>query len=250
MKRSILAFLFVLSILFNVFFVLGAAVKSRPAVADEPQQSDLVQRVADRLQLTSEQQWMFSELRENFENETAVLSQHIALVRGSIAAELEAGDSPNLERLRELAEREAELHKQRRLAGAQMFKEFVSVLTQQQREKLGHRIGPARSGPGMRPLDLNRFDTNKDGTIDPDELEAAQSRFNERCQELHRGRPDWSRRFDINQNGQLELDEQKAMREAIRNRHERGPGPGEGRDGRRSPRHDDSRPAAPGQSEN
>jgi len=213
MNRSILTLLLGLSIIFNVFFIVGARTW-RPS---DLEQTD-VKEVADVLALDTRQTDVFRSMRQEFKTEVAVLSQQIHRVRSMIAEEL-ASEQPDTTRLRMLTEQETALQAERHAVSTSQFTEFIGMLSPSQRRQLGRRLmGPHDMGHPPRELErmaIERFDLDGDGLLDEEERKAARefSRQMHKSRKAHRR--ELEKRFDLDGDGRLSPDEQEALREHL-----------------------------------
>ncbi|MHC4990907.1 MAG: hypothetical protein ACYTGC_07990, partial [Planctomycetota bacterium] len=214
MKRQLLWLALAMSVLFNVFFAAGylqARAQARVATDD-----DVATRVAGVLDLDDRQRAAFGEMHRSLNEEAAVLDRGIALTRQELIAELQR-EQPDLDRLRGIVDREAELHRQRREAGAPYLREFVRLLSRDQRRRLAGCFGEQgrdRHRRHERWL-LERFDANGDGVLDEQERAAARSNWEERKRERER---EMMERFDVNSDGRLDEAEEATLREWMQNR--------------------------------
>lgn len=302
-----------LSLVFNVFVLVGF-VQSRaanqqqrrpdefqppgpqPGVPPHEPEETVVKRVTRELKLDDSQQKSFADLHARQRAQALVFDASMAIIRQDMSDEL-AKDSPDPQRLRTLIGQEADLMRERRVTGAELMSNFVSILKPEQRKTFARRVGllppPGPDEPrgprgpegrgqlggdggpgagpdgreprgGQRPPDregdrrpndrrfnpgpeiMRRFDENKNGRLDPDEMQAARQELEARRREFRGGgdrgpdqpgdrgpggppgpggprevieafgisitAPLW-RWFDVNNDGRLSDDEQQAMRE-------------------------------------
>lgn len=222
MKSRIPLILLALSLAFNAFVVVGfvrgrgAPTPPPPPAAGGESVDAVVRRTSRDLKLDEKQSKVLADLYTRHHEQAGVFDDSLSFIRQDMGAEL-AKESPDLDRLRALAGQEADLLRQRRLAGAELYHSFVDVLTPQQRKILGGRVGrgpgpgPGPGGPdgprgegrepgetgepgGMRgsrswlpPAEmLRRFDANHNGKLDPDEAEAARKNLEKRRGEFFR----------------------------------------------------------------
>jgi uncharacterized membrane protein len=188
MTRRLLIAALVVSVLFNVGFMIGRA-QSRQAVDAGAAYADSVDLVAEQLDLSPEQRTQFAALRQDFAGEWEALQAQQALLRQELAEQF-ASDTPDMDRVEELMQQGMELHRELRQAGAERFREFAGKLNPQQRERLGRMMRRHRPPPfnGHDPWrKLKAFDRNDDGVIDEQEKQAAWQRLKER-------RRDWPER--------------------------------------------------------
>jgi Spy/CpxP family protein refolding chaperone len=207
MTTRILAALLALSVIFNIFFVIGT-------LGHSPERESMrrLQRIANDLELNPQQSNRLTELRTSFNGQAAILQNDLHRVRQEIASELDA-ESPDLDRVRALMQEEGELAAARRASAARHFGDFIDLLTPEQRHMLGRRFEPSRrGGQGLPPETIARFDSDGDGTLNEAEHAKAHAEMRQH-QERRRGwREEARRKFDVNQNGQLEPEEREAMR--------------------------------------
>jgi len=217
MKRQLIWLILAMSLMFNLFFIAGyMRSQSIAARADSPDAvADLVTR---ELNLSDSQAAVFTDLRSSLKKAAAEYDDSIALAQQDLVDEL-ARDEPDLDNLRDIIDRQADLHRQRRLAGADRFGEFVSVLSTEQRRNLSGRLGRGPFGKHRQRRMLDQFDTNKDGKLDEQERAAAREFENSRRAERERNRrAELIKRYDINGDGELDESEQAAADEFERQR--------------------------------
>lgn len=200
MTRRLLLATLLVSLLFNVGFIIGR-VQMRQATEPAEARADTVELVARKLELTPEQRSQFAELRRNFADDWQDLQAQAALVREELGEQL-AGDSPDMERIEQLLTQGMDVDQQLRIAAAERFREFAAELTPEQRERLGRMMQRHRPPPfnGHDPQErLQRFDVNRDGVIDEDEKAQAKRYFEQSRRdwgERRRGDDDWRRAED------------------------------------------------------
>jgi Spy/CpxP family protein refolding chaperone len=175
----------------------GAPPTTQPtlgALDDEAQK----RRVARELGLDDSQVAAFAELQRRQRQLSSLFADSAAVIRQDLATEL-AREEPDLDRVRALVDQEAELGRQRRRSGADLYGEFVAVLTPQQRQRLGARFAPPPA-PGQPSQQPGR----SQGRSQPP-------------QQKQRGAisPELIARFDRNNNGRLEVDEMQAARREL-----------------------------------
>jgi hypothetical protein len=218
MSRKSLLIALGLSLLFNVFVLVGFVTKSEAPASSSTSTSDnkpSVSKVASELQLTDDQAKLLAELREDHRQQATVFDESLALVQQGMVAELRK-ENPDLTKLRSLVEQEAELYRQRRLAGADLYGKFVGKLDPQQRRKLVGRVPHGPHGPIPRVI-MERFDRNHNGRLDPDEYQDARQEMEKRRRDTMHGAPpprmpSW-RQFDANHDGIMDAQELAAMDE-------------------------------------
>lgn len=214
MMRFLLGLALALSLLFNVFFAVGYA-RARAEVRLANDNGNGVTRdVARELQLDDDQKQVFRELRSRIEQERAVLNDSIALAREELSMEMQRAE-PDPAQLDTISDRIAELHRQRDLVKFQCFREFVDVLSPEQRQRVTRHM---HRGPGGRPpweeKMRKRFDANGDGVLDDDEKAHAREMIQKRM--MHRKK--MHELYDLNGDGRLDRDERSKMPEEHRRR--------------------------------
>ena len=240
-KFRLVVALFALSLIFNIFFVIGA-------LGHRPPRGQLAEitQAAQELDLDSRQSSRFGELRAEFRAEAALIGQELHQIRQKIAEQLDA-ESPDSEQLAELMQRESELISQRRRTAKQHFGHFVDILTPSQRQDLGHRMHP-KHGTNERPADppqvVAQFDADGDGKLNDEERSEAHQAMDRRRERNYRRRAEMREHFDADGDGQLSPQEREALRAWLLDqglgspRNEGGPRGGPPRRGdRRPPRH-------------
>ncbi len=180
MKPNLVFLALVLSVLFNVFFIAGYARARRDAARDV---TDVVGRELD---LDDAQSALFNQLRAAGHDDAEMYRDSISLVRHELVDELDRPDG-DARRLAEIVEREADVHRQWKLADASRLAEFIESLTPEQRHAMRLRIRGTGNGdhPARR---IRRFDTNGDGVLDDEERRAGQVRMRARRAEHWRQR--------------------------------------------------------------
>jgi len=210
MKRTtVLWALLGLSLVFNVFFVIGALDRDhRPRPA-----ADIARVVAD-MDLDPQQQQRLEELRTGFRAEDTLIRQQVHEVKQAIAAELDA-DEVDADAMRDLMQQEADLIAARRATARSRFGQFIDLLTPEQRQELGRRMhtGTGLSPPPPAPPHLvAEFDRDGDGRLDESEREEARQSVAHRNERQGHWRAELRDKFDTNENGRLEPAEREAMR--------------------------------------
>jgi len=237
MNKSTLTFLLCCSVLFNVFFLIGALQWRPDSPSANPRMATLNHVVAE-MELDEEQRKAFETMRSGFESESAVINHRIETTRSSIAAAL-AAETPDLEQIDALIRQEATLQHERRRAGSERFEAFLTLLNQDQRHALGQRMKsfrPKRGEGGHRMLE--QFDKDRDGQLSADEQQEANEFTERRRRERDEKRNKLHDRFDDDGDGFLSPQEEEQMQEFLRSRPRRGgrphggpPHQGEGRGG-------------------
>ncbi len=207
MKFRLLVVLLALSLIFNVFFLIGA-------LRHPPRRSPMAEltRVANQLRLDDRQAERFGELRQDFREEVGILSEELHQVRQAIRETL-ASDAVDSELLDELMATESTLIAKRRQLATGHFGRFVDLLTPEQRSELGTQLHGGRSeGHRDPPHIVDRFDTDGDGTLNEAERHEAHKHMEERRTRHEHRRDELRKKFDANSNGRLEPEEREAMR--------------------------------------
>ncbi len=248
-KFRLVVALFALSLIFNIFFVIGALGKRPPRgpLAE-------ITQAAQELDLDAQQSSRFGELRAEFRAEAALIGQELHQIRQEIAEQLDA-ESPDSQQLAELMQRESELISQRRRTATQHFGHFVDILTPSQRHDLGHRMHP-KHGPSERPADppqvVAQFDADGDGKLNDEERIEAHQAMARRREQDYRRRAEMREQFDADEDGRLSPQEREALRAWLLEQglesplNEGGPrGRPPRRGDRRSPRHGPNRNGEP-----
>ena len=171
------------SLLFNVFVLVGFA-RARTQHPHRPGNDPrMIERMVRDLNLNQQQRKVLESLREDQRRSAEEFDENLALIRENLNAELR-NQSPDIDRIRELAAEEADLFRQRRMAGANMFGRFLSELTPDQRQKLRDlQRPPHRDLPKLGPKIVERFDVNRNGLLDPEEMRAARQEMERRRRE-------------------------------------------------------------------
>lgn len=186
MKHKALLVALGLSLLFNIFVLIGFT-QARAEHGTDRRDNRMLERMVGELNLDEAQARAFAELQRTTRMHRSVFDESLALTQHDLMAELRS-DSPDLERVRGLVAKRSELERERRMEGAQIYGQFVKVLSPEQRKGLSNRMLPGRQRPGPM-MALRRFDANANGTLEPEELAAAQ-------RQIDRRRREFSRRFD------------------------------------------------------
>ncbi|MDG2291063.1 MAG: periplasmic heavy metal sensor [Phycisphaerales bacterium] len=237
MNKSTLTFLLCCSVLFNVFFLIGALQWLPASPSVNPRMATL-NRVVAEMELDEEQRKAFEAMRSEFESESAVINHRIETTQSSIAAAL-ATETPDMEQIDALIRQEATLQHERRRAGSERFEAFLALLNQEQRHALGQRMKTWRSKRGEDGHRmLEQFDKDRDGQLSADEQQEANAFTERRRRERDEKRNQLHDRFDDDGDGFLSPQEEEQMQEFLRSRPRRGgrphggpPHPGEGRGG-------------------
>jgi uncharacterized membrane protein len=208
-KFRLVIALFALSLIFNIFFVIGALGKRPPRG-----RLAKITQAARELDLDAQQSSRFGEIQAEFRVEADLIGQELHQIRGEIADQLNA-DSPDSEELSELMQRESELILQRRSTATQHFGHFVDILTPSQRHDLGHRMHP-KHGTNERPADppqvVAQFDADGDGKLNDEERIEAHQAMDRRREQAFRRRAEMREQFDADGDEQLSPQEREAMR--------------------------------------
>ena len=213
MIRSFYWFILALSLMFNAFFVLGSW-QARGETANGDRVTNLV---AAELNLDESQSALFAELRRSMEVDQRVYEEGLALVHEELINEL-SRDEPNLQDVRGLVDREAQLRQQRGLARSERFNDFVRMLSPEQCRKLSRRVGHSRRGRARWQAMLQKFDQDGDGQLNDVERAAAQEYINEHRKQREQRRREMFERFDADGDGQLDPHERATMRERMKQR--------------------------------
>jgi hypothetical protein len=205
-RRNLPWLLLAISVVFNVFFVVGY-LQAR-SVADLSASDDGIETlVRNELNLSEEQAAAFHGLRADMMNEAALLQNQRALASRELLQELDS-EMMNLERLFDIVSGDAEMHREWRLGAMERMKQFVSMLTPEQKSKFWRHVHK-RKRHRIPEHVMKRFDADGDGNLDEVERQAAKQHMDERWAEMRRKR---LARFDANSNGKLDPDEEQAWR--------------------------------------
>ena len=211
MKRNALLAALGLSLLFNIFVLVGF-MQSRSKTAQAADEPKRLEQLARDLNLNDSQAQLMQRLREDQRRQSALIDENVAVVRQEIAAELRKA-SPDLDRLRTLVDQEADLYRQRRQINAELYSRFVGGLSPAQRQTLGQRADhPART-PQVPHRILERFDRDHNGRLEPEEWQWARQEMERRRRDFPQPpRPNFNwREFDANRDGRLDESEIAAM---------------------------------------
>jgi len=128
------------------------------------------------LRLDSKQADVVEDLQKRQREQASLFNDSMAVVRQSMVDELRK-PQPDLDRVRTLLDQEAEVMRQRRMAEADLFGEFMNVLSPEQRQNLERlrERGPPQPGRPLARLGdaMRRFDRNGNGRLDLEELQTA-----------------------------------------------------------------------------
>ncbi|MHC4109088.1 MAG: periplasmic heavy metal sensor, partial [Planctomycetota bacterium] len=209
MKRNLIWLALAMSVLFNVFFVVGFA-RARAQLEAVQSSNGASRVVASELNLNDEQRAVFSTLRAGMRDEMASLRDEVTLVQEDLVAEL-GMENPDLERVRNLVARKADLDRQRQLIAVRRFGEFVDILSPEQCRRLSGKVHHGRRGARWRERLLKKFDADGDGELNEQERAAAREYMESRRQEWEERRQKMLERFDADGNGHLDPEERDAM---------------------------------------
>ena len=217
MKRTTLLFLLCCSVLFNVFFILGALQWS-PQERQRSSPMSRINEVISVMELNDEQRSTFEQLRAEFEAESELLSRRIQQMQRSIGEALDT-DEPDLDEVDALVRQQAALRHERRRAGTERFEAFLAVLTPKQRHALGRRMqsrNPDAASRQDQRRSLKKFDLNQNGQLEPDEQQAADEFMEERRRKREQDRDALHDRYDRDGDGFLSPEEERALHEHLR----------------------------------
>ncbi|HOD81489.1 MAG: LTXXQ motif protein [Planctomycetes bacterium ADurb.Bin126] len=206
-----------LSIAFNFFFAGGFmhARNSLEQVQEQPEaRRDLL---AERLDLTPQQQAEFDRIRREASDKVGQVRQAMVEARQELWDRV-ASSPGEPQTVREVAEFEAEQARQLRLVGAESIRQFMKVLTPEQRNKLtemGRHYGPPPSWP--RPPSAPPYGRSGESW-------RGSGGFQKRMSEFHRRR--MLDRFDADGDGKLSDQERAAWRKMLENWRPGQPPPG------------------------
>jgi len=214
-RFNILVFLLAMSLLFNVFFLAGY-MRATTRVSTIDTSEGAARLAAVELGLDKEQAAVFSGLRTEMQEDNLAYADALALAEQEFYGSLD-GEDPDPAAVASLIEREMELHRQMRETAMRRVERFARMLSPEQRKALFGKVRGRFSGRGQRRRIMERFDVNRNGTLDPDEKVAADAHI---AQMMERMRS----RLDRNGNGIIEPEEKQAAREHMMRRpHRRGP---------------------------
>ena len=197
-----------LSIAFNFFFA-GGFMHARNSL-EQVQEKPEVRKglLAERLSLTPQQQAEFDRIRREASDKVRQVRQAMVEARQELWDRV--GASPGEpQTVREVAEFEAEQGRQLRLVGAESIRQFMKVLSPEQRQKLtemGRHYGPPPSWPRPPSAPYGRGGEGRS---------ASSGSFQKRMSEFHRRR--MVERFDADGDGKLSEQERSAWRKMLEN---------------------------------
>lgn len=206
-----------LSIAFNFFFA-GGFMHARSSLEQVQEKPEVRKDVlAERLDLTQEQKEEFDRIRRATSEKIRQARQAMVEARQELWDRV--GSSPGEpQTVLEVAEFEAEQARQLRLIGAESIRQFMKVLSPEQRQKLaemGRHYGPPPSWP--RPPSMS-YGHGSDGPY------GSPGGFQKRMSDFHRRR--MLDRFDADGDGKLSEQERAEWRKMLENWR---PGPGDPR---------------------
>jgi Spy/CpxP family protein refolding chaperone len=219
MNRSTLLFLLCCSVLFNVFFILGALQWS-PQERQRTSPMAKINEVVSEMELDAEQRTAFEQLRAEFEAESELLGGRIKAMQRSIGEALNT-DQPDLEEVDALVRQQSALRHERRRAGSERFEAFLAILTPKQRHALGRRMQsrpPDSASRHDQRRALKKFDLNQNGELEPEEQQAADEFMEERRRKREQDRDALHERYDQDGDGFLSPEEERALHEHLRSR--------------------------------
>ncbi len=236
MSARILLILLTISMVFNVAVLIGYVQSKAVMPAEQPSspapapnnlaaQRPMLERLARELRLDESQARAFRELLARQQQQATVFNDSLAMLRQELREELRKPE-PELSRVRSLLDQESGMTRQRRLADAEVYGEFVTLLNADQRQRLSERESAKnRQGQEHRqqnptpPDVLRRFDRNGNGRLDPDEARDArqylQSRRHELAPKAAQLPPLWPW-FDRDGDGELDEIERGTMMRFLR----------------------------------
>jgi len=251
-NRGVLILLLAISILFNLFFVLGLM----QARMDSPQVSaasltddgngarteEAVRRVGDTLELDAAQREVFASLHRSVLEDRADVRRSEALLRQQLMEAL-SREEIDPQQVRDLVLRQLDAERRHRAFAAQRFSEFLGTLDPPQRNRIRRdverivmpssgrpsRTGEGRSRRGMPSGDhegpprwlLEQFDRDGDGRLNDEERAEAERFLEDRRREREMRRADIMRRFDLDGDGRLNAEERRAMQRWLQEQRER-----------------------------
>ena len=263
MSYRVLAILLVISLVFNVAVLLGF-MRSRtrpnlpppPSPTSLPDERSILARMARELNLDSKQMEGVRGLQQQQQQQAMVFNDSLVVLRQDLQAEMRKPE-PDLEHVRSLVDQEADLHRQRRQADAELYGEFVGLLTADQKQRLGDRVGrrdgqlgaPSRQPPPASPDAVRRYDRDNDGRLNAEEGRRARADLQKRRREVaphvQQLPPLWPW-FDADDDGMLNAAERADMQKFLSEHRPPRMGPDQmprsPQDGRRAP---DRRGGAP-----
>lgn len=234
MSYRVLAILLVISLVFNLAVLLGfmRSRTARPNVPPAPATSlpderSILARMARELNLDNQQMDAVRGLQQQQQQQAMVFNDSLVVLRQDLQAELRRPD-PDLEHVRTLVDQEADLHRQRRQADAELYGEFVGLLTAEQKQRLGDRVGRHDGQPGGQgrqpqpqpasPDAVRRYDRDNDGRLNAEEARRAradlQNRRREVAPHVQQLPPLWPW-FDADDDGMLNAAERADMQKFL-----------------------------------
>lgn len=208
MKNRLLLLLLILSLVFNIFFILGA-------IRHQQNRDPLhrIQAVARHLDLEPRQEELLSELRASYRESTSVIQDQIRTARAQIAEVLDKTHNNDDSQIQDLMARVTMLMTERRDIASSCFERFVDLLNPRQKRQLSrqlHRLERDRRDSPSRTL--RRFDADGDGQLNEQEQQQAEGARQFYWNEAAKDRRKLRARFDLDQNGALNPEEREAMR--------------------------------------
>lgn len=217
MNRSILVFILGLSLIFNVFFIIGAMTWRTSVKKTEIVETAIIKDVVERLELDNRQADAFQYLRKSDQEETGFIREQLRM-NHDVMMEILASETPDINRLRTIANEDIELQSELHRVRMENHLGLVELLSPPQRRRLAEQImgRPDRRGPREHRTFsddvIKKFDLDENGELDKMERRAAR----EFAKQQHRSRRERSRelhqRFDLDKDGRLDREEEDAMR--------------------------------------
>lgn len=273
MSRRVLAVMLVVSLVFNLAVLLGflRSRATRPTAPQTgttlPDERSMLARLSRELTLDGPQLESVRALQQRQQQQASVFNDSLVVLRQDLQQELRKPD-PDLEHVRTLVDQEADLHRQRRQADAELYGEFVGLLTADQKQRLSDRMGRRDASPGGQgrqpaggagtggaggpmpsPEAVRRYDRDNDGRLNTEEARRARSDLQNRRREVaphvQQLPPLWPW-FDADDDGMLNAAERADMQKFLSEHRPPRMGPDQmpqsPQDGRRAP---DRRGGAP-----
>ncbi len=247
MNRSLLVFLFGLSLIFNVFFIIGAMTWRTSA---DDAEAAIIEDVVDRLELDNRQADAFQYLRKADQEETGLIQEQLRMNHDSML-EILASETPDINRLRTLGNEVIELRSELHKVHMENHLGLVELLSPSQRRRLAEQIPNGRHdrrGP-YKPRTfsdeiIKKYDADGNGALDKAERRDAREFAKQRHQSRRERGREIQKRFDLDNDGKLDSEEENAMRLfLLENGMENPPYPPRGRRNgpphHHPPRHDD-----------